>query len=271
MPTLLCAIGHGLYQPWLEILKEGQQKTWLLNPLPYNIEIIHYHGTPVNNLFYKMDQFHERLRWSSRNVYRILKTVDNFTLGSLKGFIPMIEKSTKLISEQPVLHIHFPDLYVTYRWKFLSLMKYFIDCTNHDYLMTTTSASYINLPTLSRKIDEFQPGDLYFGALPYFGAEFVSGSNRILSRQTVQKVLLAKRLWQPGVIEDLALGQLLARIGIKPTFIPIINISSMDELDKFDVELFTNNYHFRLKSGPNSNRKDVEIMRAFHSKFGDAK
>lgn len=268
MPSLLCAISHGLYQPWLEILKEGQENTWLRNKTPENIEIVHFHGKPVNDFFYELDKLHERLRWSNRHVYKVLKTIDNIVLRPFLTYIPPVEESSKIISRNRVLYVRFPDVYVTYRWKLLGLMKYFINHTNHDFLFTTTTSSYINLPVLSEKVKGFKSGDLYFGALPYHGAEFVSGSNRILSRETVQKVLLAKNLWQPGVIEDLALGQLLARIGIWPTFIPIINISTLGELNDLNADIFAKNYHFRLKSGLNSNRKDVEIMKILHSKFG---
>lgn len=268
MPTLLCAISQGLYPPWLDIMKEGQEKTWLLDPTPDNIEIVHFHGKTVNDFLYRLDQLHERIRWSNRHVYQVLKSIDNFFLSPFKAFVPPVEESRSLKSRHQVLFVRFPDVYVTYRWKLLGLMNYFINQTNHDYLFTTTTASYINLPVLSEKIKNFKSGDLYFGALPYRGAEFVSGSNRILSRQTVQKVLVAKKLWQPGVIEDLALGQLLSSIGIRPTFIPIVNISSLQELEACKAKDFANNYHFRLKSGPNSNRNDIEIMRALHLKFG---
>jgi hypothetical protein len=271
MPSVLCAISHGLYVPWLEILKEGQSKTWLAQPTPDNVEIIHYHGTPLNSIIYPLDKIHERIRWSNRYMYRLLKVFDNLLLGPWMNYLPTSEKSSLLNSKQEVLHIRFPDTYVTYRWKLLGLMNFFLNNTNHDYLFTTTTASYINLKALSRRILEFQPGDLYFGALPYEGADFVSGSNRIFSRETVEKLLRAKSLWKPGIIEDLAVGQLLLKLGIQPTFIPIINISCLQELESFEDETFHNNYHFRLKSGPNSKREDVKIMKSFHSKYGSKK
>jgi hypothetical protein len=268
MPSVLCAVSHGLYQPWLDILRDGQEETWLRDQVPDNIEIVHFHGTPLNRFFHALDQLHERIRWSNRYVYRVLKMLDNALLKPWMNYTPITEKSSLLKSQQEVLHIRFPDAYLTYRWKLLGLMDFFFNHTNHDYLFTTTTASYINLKVLSQKILEFEPGDTYFGALPYEGADFVSGSNRIFSRETVEKVLLAKSEWKPGIIEDLAVGQLLLKLGIQPTFVPIINISSMQELESFEEEAFRKNYHFRLKSGPNSKRDDVRIMRAFHSRYG---
>jgi hypothetical protein len=31
--TILYALSHGLYEPWLSILKEGQEKTWLIEEI----------------------------------------------------------------------------------------------------------------------------------------------------------------------------------------------------------------------------------------------
>jgi len=271
MPSVLCAVAHGLYVPWLEILKEGQSKTWLAQPTPDNVEIIHYHGTPLNSIIYPLDKIHERIRWSNRHMYRLLKLIDNLTLRPWINYIPPIEESSILNLENKVMHVRFPDLYLTHRWKILSLMNFFLNHTNHDYLFTTTTSSYINLEVLSQKIEEFEPGDLYFGALPYEGAEFISGSNRIFSRITVSKLLLAKHFLKPGIIEDLAVGQLLSKIGVKPTFIPLINISSIQELDNIQDVTLRENYHFRLKSGSNTRRDDAKIMRALHYRYGKAR
>ena len=268
MRSILCAVNHGLYPPWLDILKNGQENTWLLSPTPENIEIVHVHGTPVNTLVYKLDRFHEHIRWSVKHGHRVLKWVDNLTLVPWMNYIPNISESEILKTRHKSLHVHFPDSYVTHRWKALSLMRYFLDNTEHEYLLSTTTASYINLRALSATVNGFESGDLYFGALPYEGAGFVSGSNRILSRETVKKVISSKKYWTPGIIEDLALGQLLKKVGILPTYIPILNISSLQELDDLDYETFQRNYHFRLKSGTNDNRNDVSIMRALHLKYG---
>jgi len=264
MKTLLCAVSHGLYHPWVQILKEGQERTWLTNPVPNNLEIVHYHATPVNSFLQRVDKFHEQIRWSNKYLSSFLKFTDNLLLGSLIDYIPRIQESELLQSKKRVLHILFPDTYLTYRWKLLSLMKFFIENTSHDFLLTTTTASYINLPALSRKLNDFENNDLYFGALPYTGATFVSGSNRLLSRKTVESILNSKRRFSIGIIEDVALGKLLYNLGILPTFIPIINVPTIEALKGLSNDALKTNYHFRLKSGSNENRGDVELMRELH-------
>jgi hypothetical protein len=76
-----------------------------------------------------------------------------------------------------------------------------------------------------------------------------------------------KRLWPAGTIEDVALGKLLAKSGIEPSFIPLNNISTLEELELKTDEFLNGNYHFRLKAGPSSQRRDSEIMKALHTRL----
>ena len=267
MKTLLCAVSHGLYSPWLEILKNGQEKTWLNDPIPKNLEVLHYHGTPVGTFLQVLDRAHEKIRWSNRHLHRAQALVDNFFLFPWSGYIPRSEVSELLIAKPKTIHIRFQDTYLTYRWKFLGLIKYFIEQTSHDFLFTTTTASYINLQVLSGKVEELNSESLYYGGKAYDGAEFISGAHRIISRDVAFRILSMKGLWPAGTIEDVALGKLLAKSGIEPSFIPLNNISTLEELDSKSDEFLRENYHFRLKAGLNTQRGDVKIMMALHDRL----
>ena len=267
MKTLLCAVSHGLYPPWIEILKNGQEKTWISEPIPTNIEVLHYHATPVSPTFQKLDKIHEKIRWSSRYMHRLQSLLDTLILFPLYGYVPKAEISEMLVVNPKAIHISFPDTYLTFRWKFLGLLQYFINSTTHDFLLTTTSSSYINLQVLSTNISSLRSENLYYGAQPYEGADFISGSNRIISRDIALKILAMKRHWPSGTIEDVAVGQLLAKAGITPNFIPLNNIETLEELNaKTDVFL-RQNYHYRVKAGTNFERGDVEIMKALHTRL----
>ena len=267
MKTLLCAVSHGLYSPWLEILKNGQEKTWLNDPIPKNLEVLHYHGTPVGTFLQALDRAHEKIRWSNRHLHRAQALVDNFFLFPWYVYIPRSEVSELLIAKPKIIHIHFLDTYLTYRWKFLGLIKYFIEQTSHDFLFTTTTASYINLQVLSEKVGELNTENLYYGGKAYDGAKFISGAHRIISRDVALRILSMRRLWPAGTIEDVALGELLAIAGIEPFFIPLNNISTLEELDSKSDKFLQENYHFRLKAGLNTQRGDVEIMMALHDRL----
>jgi len=246
---------------------QGQEKTWLQDEVPSNIEIIHFHGPPPSRTIQVLDRIHERVRWKNRYVHRVQAQIDSLLLRPWLQRIPNSSTSQILKTSHDSIQIDFVDTYLTYRWKFLSLMSYFLNKTFHDFLFTTTTSSYVNLSVLSDRVKEFGEGDFYYGALPYPGAEFVSGSNRVLSRKTVEKILLNRRAWPPGTIEDVAIGKLLRDLGIIPKMIPILNIPSVETLIGIPDEQLKNYYHFRVKSGIHRNRLDVVVMKALHDRL----
>lgn len=275
-PKILCALSHGLYEPWLDILKSGQEATWLSLEIPTEIEILHFHATPVGKYILKIDSLHEKIRWSGVIRAGVLRKLDRLIAFPWLSYIPRYS-SSKLLSTKshaPVTHIHFPDTYVTYRWKELALFKYFLEETSCDFLFLTSTASYIRPTELLRFVSSLPKSRVYAGAHPYPDANFVSGACRILSRDVVQLVLSHRRSFDPAVIEDMALGNLIQSFGIVPTYTTLNNIDSIERLDqKSDAEL-NSSFHFRLKSGNLHQRNDVEIMKSLHNrliKLGDSK
>jgi len=265
---LLCAISHGLYSPWLDILNNGQEKTWLTEVIPDGISILHFHGKPLGKFGQSLDRIHERIRWTNRYMSLPLSIIDEFFGFPFKKFTPSYSPSQKLATRHAALQINSIDAYVTYRWKLLGLFRYFLEETSNNFLLLTTTSSYINLDKLWDFIETLPDTRVYVGSLSYPGAKFVSGSNRILSRDVVSAVYSNMTSWRIGTIEDLELGRLIKTLlGIDPTTFPIINIETLGQLDNLDSEIFLSNYHFRLKSGNLKNRNDVGIMVALHKKL----
>jgi hypothetical protein len=268
-PKILCALSHGLYEPWLDILKSGQEATWLTSRMPNDFQVLHFHGTPVSPLTQKADSLHEKIRWSGVIRAGLLRKIDRLFAYPWLSYIPKFASSKLLVlnSHSEVIHIQSPDTYVTYRWKELALFKYFLEETSCDFLFLTTTASYVRPKELARYVKSLPASGVYAGAHPYPEANFVSGACRILSRDVVQLVLNNRKLFDPAVIEDMALGNLIQSFGIKPIYIKLNNVDSMDSLDqKSDTELLSS-FHFRLKSGNLHNRNDVEIMHGLHNRL----
>jgi hypothetical protein len=266
-PSVLCAISHGLYKPWIDILHSGQEQTWLKLSRPAGVEVIHFHGTPMGRLGISLDAIHERIRWSTHSKARLLRLFDFLICAPLMPLKARYSKSKILSAGDPALHIHFLDSYLTYRWKELALFDYFIAKTNFDYLFLTSSSSYVNPKKLVDYISTLPLTNVYVGALPYQDAAFISGSNRILSRDVVRKVLKNAHRLDPTIIEDVALGQLINRLGITRKGFPIFNVASLEELESISDRELESVYHFRLKSGALNARKDVEIMKSLHSRL----
>ena len=264
---VLCALSHGLYEPWLGILKEGQQKTWLNQDFPEGFELIHFHGTPGGKLLQVLDRIHEKLRWKNRWVASALRILDNIFLFPLISYIPRYENSKMLSDSRSVIHIRFPDTYLTYRWKFLALLKYFMHETDSDFLFVTSTASYVQPKLVLSFAQSLSKKNIYAGAEPYPGANFISGSNRIISRDIARKVLENRRSWAIGLIEDVALTNLIKAEGNELSTFPIMNIGSLDELDTLTDADLISSYHFRLKSFQGEDRLDATIMKKLHSRI----
>lgn len=265
---LLCAVSHGLYSPWLDILINGQERTWLTEEIPDGISILHFHGKPLGRFGQSLDRAHERIRWTNKYMSLPLSIIDEFFGFPFKKITPSYSASQKLATRHAALQIDSIDAYVTYRWKLLGLFNYFLEETSHNFLLLTTTSSYINLNKLVDFIETLPDTRVYAGSLSYPGAKFVSGSNRILSRDVVKAVYSNMTSWRVGTIEDLELGRLIKTLlGIDPSTFPIINIETPEQIENLDSEIFLSNYHFRLKSGSLKNRNDVAIMVALHKKL----
>jgi hypothetical protein len=264
---ILVAISHGYYAPWINIATEGQNETWLNADLPPNIEVLHYHGSPLGKLGLILDKVHERIRWSNRLGYFLLRLFDSvFTLPFLV-FTPSASSSELMHLRHKTIHVHWPDSYLTFRWKAKGMFKYALSNYEFDFLFMTTSSSYIRLKELKKLLSQQNPVEFFGGASAYEGANFAAGSNRVLSRDLVQNLLDNPFDYLPFPIEDLSLSRSVLKKGVRLMRLPHLDVNSLENLSQVtDAELL-NHYHFRLKSGSLENRNDVEIMKELHRRL----
>jgi hypothetical protein len=266
-PTVLVAIGHGLYEPWLSILHQGQEKTWLLNEPPTGISTIHYHGTPVGKIGWKIDRLHEWLRWKNRWSSTFLKWIDRIKGLPMLFFVPSVSVSKELRTSILALHVHFPDTYQNVRWKDLAVLEYFIKERDEDFILFTTTSSYIQFDHLLNAVSSINTEFFYGGVVPYQGANFAAGNNRLISRRAVERLMSHKSYFDPGYIEDVAMGKAFERLKIKLVPLPSLNINDVQAANTLSKENFLKNYHFRMKTGSLENRLDVPIMLALHKRI----
>jgi hypothetical protein len=264
---VLCAVVHGLYQPWISILENGQAPTWLSDGFPKNFSVVHFHGRPVGSLGRGIDRVHEKIRWGGRVPNQILRIIDRILMFPFLISIPKVTISNSLPARIPGIRIEWPDIYATLRWKDLAIIEYFCKKTDFDFLFMTTSSSYIRPFKLIEYCSKFEVGDVYAGSKPYPDAEFVSGANRILSRSTAEAVLSSRVFWDPAVIEDVALGDLIRKNGIEYQSYDQCDIPSLEYLESLSDEMLLSNYHFRVKSGSINERQDVQIMKRLSERF----
>lgn len=264
---VFCAVVHGLYEPWISILRDGQATTWLNDDFPKNFSVVHFHGRPVGFFGKELDRLHEKVRWSGRIPNRVLRLIDRSLSIPFLMKVPRVSNSSVLPEGISGIQIHWPDVYATMRWKDLAIIEYFYKQSNSDFLFMTTSSSYIRPFKVIEYCSKLGTGDVYAGSKPYPDANFISGANRILSRSTAEAVLSSKVFWDPAVIEDVALGDLIRKNGIEYNGYEQFDISSLEFLESLPSEKLLSGYHFRVKSGDAKERQDVKIMKRLSERF----
>lgn len=263
---ILCLISHGLYEPWLRIYEDGQKETWLKDEQPAGFQVAHFHGTPVSALGRVFDKVHERIRWSNRFGATSLKIFDSALSFPFRNLLPNVTTSELLKARDPVLHVHQPDMYCTYKWKEVGVFSYVLANFNFDYVFTTTTSSYIR-PRKLMEVLENQPRDgFYAGMIPYVGANFASGSNRIFSRDLIEIIVAERKSINSAVIEDVSIADLLRKHNVAPIPLSGLNLSEASDIDTLTTDEIESNYHFRLKSGTLANRMDVELFHQLHDR-----
>ena len=266
-PKVLVALFHGLYEPWLSILNQGQAKTWLELERPSEMQVVHFHSTKLGALGWKFDRLHEFLRWKNKWFAYVLQIFDRLVGFPLMLYIPSYSRSEKLVTTDPAVHIHFPDSYQFMRWKDLSVLKYFVTETNADFIFMSTTSSYLLPHKLLEMIQTFPMNKIYAGVNPYDGANFAAGNSRLISRDVAKLILKHRIRFDPGVIEDRAMGEMLTKMKIEFKPLPSLHVTSEDELDGTPNSKLMSYFHIRVKSGVFLKRNDVSLMRAVHRRI----
>jgi hypothetical protein len=265
--TGLCIIGLGIYEPWIDILENGQELTWLSDPRPDSIEVLHAHGKQLGRFGQSVDKLHEKFRWKTGLTSHILRLFDNFLLFPFIFHVPSWRFVSGLQVSDPVIVVNTPDALLTLRWKELGFFDFFLKNSTADFLVTTTNSSYLSFVNLQNLLNSLPDKLLYYGPKPCEGAEFVSGSFRVFSRDVVELIVSKRIFWEGAVIEDVSLGKLLKRNGIHPIFRSICNFESVETIIDASCIDLKSQVHFRLKSGEYENRQDVKLMKLLHSRI----
>lgn len=265
---LLIAVVHSIQEPWLSITKEGQFRTWLDKEYE-NVSIVHFYAKPANPLTKILDHLNEKLRWrSGRRIGQIRNALGMVTLLFLSRWIPRISSPKKNPFGHPSesFRVHCLDMYLTSRWKRLAVMNYFINHDAADFLLFTTSSSYVQPNLLLGKLSKLNDEILYAG--PIIGDaqdSFVSGAQTVLNKKAAKLFLENRGMIPVQLLDDVGLGRTARKLNIKPKHLDTLNIDSLQKLREIDINVLKNIHHFRLKAQDGKNRRDIEIFSELHS------
>jgi hypothetical protein len=258
-PTYLVIIGHALYSPWLEILLDGQLKTWVS---AQDDRFLHAHAKSVGRYLHQADQKYWELKWRKRwgRLIFILERI----------FLPPLNKkiaSVSILQSQygfKSLTINMPDLNIMMNRKSLAVFD-FAAASNYDFVVITTSSSYLNLKNLDIALSKLPRKNVVAGRiLEQDAIKFPSGSFRIFTPDVLRRTIEFRDLYKYWVPEDLALGQLLQNLDPLFVELPSVDVPTIDALHNMDTEKIRKNIHFRLKNEIDGVRTDVETMEALH-------
>jgi hypothetical protein len=261
-PSYLIILQHALYEPWLSILLNGQLKTWAP---PTNPLILHSYATPVNRIFQWLDQKYWTMKWNKR----LGRIVLAFEIVILQPLNRRRASTRKTMSNYgfPALEVGMLDLNIQMNRKSLALMEY-ASRINVDFVIFTTTSSYLNLNTLENFLATLPRKNLAAGRMvEQQGEIFPSGSFRIFSPDLLISTLNNLNSYKYWLPEDLALGKLLNQeppIFVEVPSVDIDSYKGIEDLTKTDLELLV---HYRLKSGTLNQRNDSALMGRLHNKI----
>lgn len=262
LKTVFCAIQHLDRDPWKTIRDLGSRQTWLKEFIPNEMKVVFFSGIPLSPLVRRLEIFHEKVRWSALG--RILPILDYLFFKPFCLYVPVATMYESKNGESDLI-VQCPDAFVFLNNKFLGLYRYFLDQTDCDYLYTTTTGSYLQPKIIVDLCQQLPDKDVYAGSILNAGKrKFISGANRLMSRDVVQRLVNERRLLNPVYLEDLSQGIVLEKIGVPFHETPTINLHSLDELFGKNKQEVLANFHFRIKSYTDRSLNDVEIMQQLH-------
>ena len=268
---LLIAVIHADRSPWNDIARYGQGGTWMRHLDATHAMAVYVHGRRTPSAVARLDHMHEKVRWTAsfrRTPSRLLRVADALMTFPIRSWVPGYTEVPLGHLPARCLEVNVPDTYLTAPMKELSLFSYFMERTSATWLYMTTSSSYVRPMQVIKRASELGKVGVYAGTQLQAGRHtFVSGANRLLSRDVVQLFLEHRQHWDRSVLEDLGMGRLAAQLQIPISPLPTLNLDSVSEVESVPTSILGNNHHFRLKSGPLGRRNDVAVMRSLHQRI----
>ena len=278
---IVISIGHALRMPWTDILYEGQCKTWLKEESIEDFNILHIYGKPPNRIVRQIEKLDEIVRsnFSYINFIRKLYLKPFYYCFFRKTPSSKIEKLT--LTNMKSLKVNVMDIVPFVMFKMLLTLEWFVHETQYKYLYVTTTSSYLRITTLISHINSIQ-GPIEFGGsiLKHNQIEFISGANRLFSREVAENILKNKHKLDLFIPEDVAISKLVVSLGHELLNLPTLNIDSEQKLSELTESDLRYNFHFRLKSvgslkafnmvnatyDEKVKRDDVKLMHLLHER-----
>ena len=263
---LITAI-HGPYEPWLQILSEGQLRTWM-SPKS-GINIVNVFGKKINTKYQALDQRIYYLRWSKNKAIAytslLLEAVSKIIFRANRYRPNVVIETDQKYGN--VWAIQMPDLLVLQGVKNMAVFR---ESLKHDfdYLVTTITSTYLNLQLLDDYLTSKPKVSFVGGRIEKSGSMlYPQGSFRVYSRDVVEYIVNNSKKYKHWKIEDIAMGKLVNKGYCCFENIPHLTLDSTASLANLTSQDYESVISYRCKSMNGKERMDAPIMHLLHRKI----
>ena len=263
--TILVAVSQGNTEPWLNIWKEGQEKTWIKDKAE-NVDVVHFQSKYTPSIIQELDRSHEKNRYKKR-IGLWQGRIDKIVTKTISHQIPKYSFS----SENSLLTANSWSTYQLVGRRFIALYDWFLGQTDYEFLFTPNTSSYINKRNLSNLIQKFDSRDLIYAGflLPENEQnQFVSGAGKLLSRKCVDIIVENWHKFKFDTLEDVSHGNLMRELCVTPIPLSRVELTSLSAVAEMPSSVLAKEFHFRCKS-PLVPREDVQIMTHLHQRLNN--
>jgi hypothetical protein len=191
----------------------------------------------------------EKMRYS--RLWALLRSYDKLLLaGSTKSSFEVSSENIRVDVADDLRHLAF---------KLYAAIEFAVE-SEFDFIVRTTMSSLINFTKVTEFLDIQENQNHFYGGMALIlpnAPRMISGSFTILSIRTARQLLQNRRKHDYGRLDDVAFGYLLAD-KVKPTFLPSLNLPSMEQIQR--NQLMLSQYaHFRCRTFSDP-RNDLQLM-----------
>jgi hypothetical protein len=153
--------------------------------------------------------------------------------------------------------------------KTLACFEHVLERFDFDVIFRTNCSSYVDLPNLRSFVSSHARASGFYagGVSTHDGVPFASGSGYFLSRDLVELATREHDAWDHSLLDDVALGAVLAHAGIEPQPAPRRDYGDVRAVHDLDISQF----HFRCRTDSWRRLGDARVMVALHRAFCDAR
>ena len=260
MPRCVFVIIATRAHPWMRILVDGQEKTWIKDLNQSESYLAAFsddslgssHSDPSDHrkvVFGKEVQ----LNWEPSKPN--FQSENHVNFSSFEGFGGLIPTT-------------------------ISAFKHILNDKNVDFIIRTNVSSYWNMHQLRKILINLPSADVFAGVTgpAYSGlsgkfksTKYVSGAGMIFSRDVAAKLTENYKSVNLNLIDDVSIGRSVAKLGINTIELPRIDVRHKRDVNELPLDMMQECAHFRCKSdirvGRLSYRNDVALMKLIHKRL----